>query len=194
MPPGGLPFLRGTEDAQEAELIQALLRKDRKATEEFISRYGDAVYGYLSRRLFPHTDVVEDCFQQVFLDAWESLPAYRAESGLKPWLLGIARHKVQDHYRAKLRFAQWDDRGPIAAEGEALETWVDRKEMHSKVWKILESLPETYRILLIWRYWEEKSAEEMAGQTGKTLKAVERGLARARDQFRRRWQNEVDNG
>jgi RNA polymerase sigma-70 factor (ECF subfamily) len=190
----GPAFLPEAGDAGEAELIDALLRRDRKASEEFISRYSDAVHSYLCRRLLPDEDVVEDCFQQVFLEAWRALPSYRGESGLTSWLLGIARHKVQDHYRDKLRLTQWEEgEEPADSSTDWLEAW-DRRDVHARVGRTLESLPEHYRILLIWRYWEYQSAEEMAQRTGKTVKGVERGLARARDHFRRAWLREVANG
>jgi DNA-directed RNA polymerase specialized sigma24 family protein len=45
-------------------------------------------------------------------------------------------------------------------------------------------------MVLLWRYWERRSAAEMAAATGRTEKAIERLLARARGQFRRRWNRE----
>ena len=54
----------------------------------------------------------------------------------------------------------------------------------------LHSLPETYSTPLLWRYWEHRSAAEMAERTGKTVKAIERLLARARSEFKRRWLDE----
>jgi RNA polymerase sigma-70 factor (ECF subfamily) len=185
-PDRGPSFPQAGQDADEAELVQALLRRDRKASEEFISRYSDAVHSYLCRRLLPDADMVDDCFQQVFLEAWQALSSYRGESGLRPWLLGIARHRVQDHYREMLRLSQWDEEEEPADSGEEwLDAWVDRKAMYSRVTRTLASLPEHYRILLTWRYWEHQTAEEMARQTGKTVKGIERGLARAREHFRR---------
>ncbi len=183
-----------TGDPGEAALVAALLRRDRKATEEFVSRYSDRVYTYIYRRLQPDTDLVEDCFQQVFLEALQAVPSYRGESSLTSWLLGIARHKVQDCFRDKARLVQWDEDDRMPAGDELPEIWMDRREVHARTWKVLDSLPQHYRILLIWRYWERQSAEEMARQLGKTVKAVERGLARAREQFRRQWQDEVQNG
>jgi DNA-directed RNA polymerase specialized sigma24 family protein len=41
--------------------------------------------------------------------------------------------------------------------------------------------------VLLWRYLENRSVREMAQLAGKTEKAIERLLARAREQFRRRW-------
>ena len=52
---------------------------------------------------------------------------------------------------------------------------------------MMRGLPEQYRMALIWRYWEQASAREMALKTGKTEKAIERLLARARAEFRERW-------
>jgi DNA-directed RNA polymerase specialized sigma24 family protein len=49
-------------------------------------------------------------------------------------------------------------------------------------------LPESYSLVLLWRYWEGRSAREMASATGKTEKAVERLLARARTRFRELWE------
>ncbi len=179
--------------AGEAELVRALIRRDRKATEEFVARFSDAVYSYVQRRLFPRTEDVEDCVQQVFLAAWQSLGSYRGESGLKAWLLGIASHKVQDVYRERLRLSQWEDEEEPDSPADLPDEVVCRAEIHEKVWGILHRLPEPYRILLIWRYWEQQSGDQMARQIGKTPKSVERSLSRARECFRQYWVNEVRN-
>jgi RNA polymerase sigma factor (sigma-70 family) len=89
----------------EREFVAAILRKDRKATAEFVARFADPVHSFVRWRLAPSAEAVEDIVQEVFLEAWRSLPRYRGDSGLRTWILGIARHKVQDHYRSALRDA-----------------------------------------------------------------------------------------
>ena len=64
---------------------------------------------------------------------------------------------------------------------------MDRADLEKKVRSILDQLPEAYSLALIWRYWEKRSAREIAEATGKTEKAIERILARARAQFKRKW-------
>jgi RNA polymerase sigma factor (sigma-70 family) len=64
---------------------------------------------------------------------------------------------------------------------------LDRARRHERIQRIVASLPGAYRAVLQWRYWEKRTAREMAEQTGKTEKAIERLLARARQEFRRRW-------
>jgi RNA polymerase sigma factor (sigma-70 family) len=67
---------------------------------------------------------------------------------------------------------------------------MDRANLEGRVRGILEELPEVYGLALLWRYWERRSAKEIAETTGKTEKAVERILARARAQFKRKWNHE----
>src|SRR5688572_21230900 len=89
--------------ATERALVAAVLRKDRKAAGEFVLRYTDTVYAYVSRRLAPRRDLAEDVVQDVFLAAFQQLGTFAGRTSIVNWLLGIARHKVEDFYRALLR-------------------------------------------------------------------------------------------
>ncbi len=176
---------------EDSALVAAVLRKDRKATAEFVARHADAVCGYVRARLAPRHDQVEDLVQEVFLSAWESLGRDRGIGSLQAWVMGIARHKVEDHYRERLRAPESiedGDQGPATpAVGPEVHQFLEEEQIRKKTWQVLASLPEQYRLALIWRYWERASAREMANKTGKTEKAIERLLARARTEFRGRW-------
>jgi RNA polymerase sigma-70 factor (ECF subfamily) len=177
--------------ADDRKLVAAILEKDRKATADFVEKYADHVYLYIRSRLIPRIDLVDDLVQDVFLAAWENLATYRGDSPLGSWLQGIARHKVENYYRASLRAAlPLDDAGEEAAEvamGLDLEELLDRERLQQKAQTILATLPEAYSLVLMWRYWEQCSAQQMAVRTGKSEKAIERLLARAREMFREKW-------
>jgi RNA polymerase sigma-70 factor (ECF subfamily) len=182
-----------TLSAEEQALLEAVLAKDRKATAEFVSRYTDAVYRYVSRRLAPRADLVEDVVQDVFLAALQKLATFSRQSSVVGWLLGIARHKVEDFYRARLREPDpLPDDGDVPSAGSTvtpvLDELIDAARAEEKTRQILERLPVAYSAALQWRYWEQRSIREMAAQTGKTEKAIERLLARARTTFRRLWE------
>jgi RNA polymerase sigma-70 factor, ECF subfamily len=174
-------------------LVTAVLRKDRKATAEFVNTYTDTVYAFVRRRLTPRYDQVDDLVQEVFLAAWENLAAFRGASSLRSWLLGIARHKIEDHYRKLLRAAQpldtelVEELPAVDADTEAI---ADLERMEQRARQVLEELPEHYGAALKWRYWEKSTARQMADATGRSEKGIERLLARARDQFRKRWADE----
>jgi RNA polymerase sigma-70 factor (ECF subfamily) len=175
----------------DVALVTAVLQRDRKATAEFVDTYTDAVYAFIRRRLSPRLDLVEDLVQEVFIAAWENLNSFRGASPLRAWLLGIARHKVEDYYRRLLQSAQPLEPASaeeLPAEDLDMEGIADRDRTERRARQVLEELPERYRVALEWRYWEKRSARQMAKAAGRSEKAIERLLARAREQFRRRWQ------
>jgi RNA polymerase sigma-70 factor (ECF subfamily) len=187
----GEPQAARPQAAEDSALVAAVLRKDRKATAEFVARHADDLYRYLRSRLAPFYDQVDDLVHEVFLAAWENLPSYQGSGPLRAWVMGIARHKVEDYYRARLRAPESiedGDQEPVApASTSDFHQLLEQDELRRNTWRVLASLPEQYRLALIWRYWEESSAREMALKTGKTEKAIERLLARARVEFRERW-------
>ena len=107
---------------------------------------------------------------------------------------GIARHKVEDYYRERLRTIgdlNLDDESlPPPASHPAFEERLDRERRTDKTHRILAKLPEPYGLVLLWRYWERRSTKEMSERTGRTEKAIERLLARARARFRQLWEAE----
>ncbi len=176
--------------ADERRLVAQVLAKDRKATADFVARCADSLYSYIRHRLAPRTEMVEDLMQETLLAAWQSLPNFRGDASLHSWVLGIARHKVEDYYRRRIREAEsndGDDSAPEPAVIPRFEQQLDSTLQQKRVQETLALLPEAYGLALIWRYRESKSIREMAQLTGKTEKAIERLLARARENFRRRW-------
>lgn len=128
--------------------------------------------------------------QEVFLAACHSIGEYRAASSLKAWLLGIARHKVEDYYRAKVRDADLDEVDGNLSAPVTVDSALDGQRRQEKVLLIMDRLPERYRLLLKWKYWDQKRTEDIAAVLDRTPKAIERMLARARQQFRREWETE----
>ncbi len=178
----------------DLELAKAVLQRDRKASAEFVQLYSDPVYRYVRFRLQPRVEAVDDLVQEVFLTAWKSLGRYEGGAPLKQWMLGIARHKVQDHYRQVLKCVSFpDDDEELADSSDGLEVQLGTAQAQARISSILTQLPEDYRTVLLWRYWEKKSAEEIGAEIGRTPKAVERLLARAREQFKEAWQAKGEN-
>jgi RNA polymerase sigma-70 factor (ECF subfamily) len=182
---------RGAHELSDRELVDEVLHKDRKATAELVARHADDVYGYVRRRLGERADLVEDLVQETFLAAWGNLASFQGEAPLRIWLLGIARHKVEDHYRRRLReIEQWaDDDGSVAETVECPDPGEELSchEVGRRAREVLAELPERYSLILKWRYWQERTVRQMAIETGRSEKAVERLLARARTVFKKRW-------
>jgi len=192
-----LPAIAGepvSAETDERELIASVLRNDRKAAAKLVAGHIDAVHGYVRHRLTPLADLVDDVVQDVFLAALNGLPAFAGRSSLRTWLLAIARHKIEDIYRQRLRAPLAIDSSVAEDEppsGETpLDEQIDKARAREKTRRVLEQLPERYALALLWRYWEQRSAREMAGAIGTTEKSVERTLARARARFKELWLKE----
>src|ERR1051326_5325617 len=179
--------------SDDLRLAARVLAKDRKATAEFVGQCADWIFPFVRRRMVPRAELVEDLMQEILFAAWLALPNFRGEASLRSWVLGIARHKVEDYYRKKigeLEIPQDEDTLlEVATETPAFEQKLDLAAQEGRVQKTLALLPEEYALALIWRYRDEKSVREMAHLSGKTEKAMERLLARARATFKKRWSN-----
>jgi RNA polymerase sigma-70 factor, ECF subfamily len=183
----------------ERELIAAVLRKDRKAAASFVAAHIDAVYGYVRQRLSPRTDLVDDVVQEVFLAALNGLATFQGQSSLRTWLFGIARHKVEDVYRQRLRVTAGLDDGEgvgehLLAVMAAPEEQMDIARVRARTRTVLARMPEQYGLMLLWRYWEQRSTKEMAAALATTEKSVERTLSRARARFKELWSKEEPDG
>ena len=193
----GLPetsLTPGAATNPEQELVNAVLQKDRKAAAKFVAAHIDAVYAYARHRLAPRADLVDDVVQEVFLAALNGLASFAGQSSLRGWVLGIARHKIEDVYRQRLRLPQALDDVTAGDEptlsASLLDEHIDAARARAKTRQILAQLPERYGVMLLWRYWEQRSAREMAEAIGTTVKSVERTLARARARFKELWDKE----
>ena len=183
------------ETAGERELVAAVLQRDRKAASRLVAAHIDAVYAYARHRLTPRTDLVDDVVQDVFLAALNGLAGFHGQSSLRTWLIGIARHKIEDVYRQLLRLPETlheaDTAGDQAlVEPRAIDEEIDSSRMRARAREVLARMPERYGILLLWRYWEQRSIREIAAAIGTTEKSIERMLARARTRFKELWLEE----
>jgi RNA polymerase sigma-70 factor (ECF subfamily) len=193
--PRATPVEPVAAETDERELIASVLRKDRKAAARLVAGHIDAVYRYARSRLAPRADLVDDIVQDVFLAALNGLATFQAQSSLRTWLLGIARHKIEDVYRQRLRASLLlDDLNETGEEPPSdampVDERIDRTRARLKARRVLEQMPERYGLMLLWRYWEQRSAREMAAALGSTEKSVERTLARARARFKELWSKE----
>jgi RNA polymerase sigma-70 factor, ECF subfamily len=185
--------------ADERELVAAILRLDRKAAARFVSAHIDAIYSYVRHRLTPRWDLVEDVVQDVFLAALSGLAHFHGRSSLRTWLIGIARHKVEDVYRQLLRHPELEGShdpdeadGPQQPDAIAIDDAIDIARDRARARRILARLPERYGLILLWRYWEQRSTRDIATAITATEKSVERMLARARARFKELWLEDRD--
>jgi RNA polymerase sigma-70 factor, ECF subfamily len=147
--------------------------------------YDDAlpeVYGYLLARCGSRA-LAEDLTAETFLAA---VAAARRQPPPLPstgWLIGIARHKLVDHWRA----AEREQRGLRAVDAEpeqADDPWDERLDA-LLARQVLDRQTGVHRAALTLRYLDGLAVPEVARALGRTVHATEALLGRARAAFRR---------
>jgi RNA polymerase sigma-70 factor (ECF subfamily) len=139
------------------------------------------VYGYLLARC-RRVALAEDLTSETFLAAVAALRANPPDELTTAWLIGIARHKLVDHWRRSER----DERGFRVLVGEHVECvdpWED--ELNALLAKeVLGRLSSPHRAALTLRYLDGLPVPEVAEHLGRTVHATEALLVRARGAFR----------
>ncbi len=125
---------------------------------------------------------------ETFLTAIRNIQAYDSQKGtVYGWLIGIARNKLHDHLRKKNRerdYARSDATAVVNTDLGNPEGNLLQAETQDAVIRALDSLADEERIVLEWKYMELLSVRDMAERLGRTEKAVEAILYRARISFR----------
>jgi RNA polymerase sigma-70 factor (ECF subfamily) len=154
--------------------------------DDFRAFYEDAlprVYGYFLRRCGGSAPVAEDLTQETFLAAVRELRKGRSVEAPIPWVYGIARHKLLDHYRAEER----NQRLRAVAEAELDEFAADWSgdETRERAVAALAGVAAPQRAALVLCYMDGFSVPEVASALGKSTAAVHSLLERGRHSFKR---------
>jgi RNA polymerase sigma-70 factor, ECF subfamily len=176
----------------QSSLITALKRRDRSAWSAAVDCHLHEVYGFVFHLVGGNRAVAEDLNQETWLEALDGVERCDATRGsFRNWLFGIARKRVALHYRRRASAgspASLSDAFEESAELEGVsilpEDVLEQVEQRSVVRAAILVLPDDRRNVLTWKYVEGLSVETIAIRMGRTAKAVESLLSRAREQMR----------
>src|SRR5689334_22544514 len=105
-----------------------------------------AIYGYFLHRCGGRVSVAEELTQETFLAAVVELRHGTRVDRPLPWLYGIARHKLLDHYRRSQRDAE---RSPDDPQDGARETAADDEPARARAVEALGHVAPAQRAALV---------------------------------------------
>jgi RNA polymerase sigma-70 factor (ECF subfamily) len=184
---------RSDEDAEDVRLMRLVSQGDTSAFEELIERHQALVAGTVARMLSSNSDV-EDIAQQVFIRVWKSARRYVPRAKFTTWLLKITRNLVFNELRRTKRHAHVPLQSEPGAEDPPLKDETnlapDASLLESELQRTIEEailqLPETQRMALVLRRYEQLSYEQLAEVIDLSVPAVKSVLFRARSELRSR--------
>lgn len=172
----------------DAELIRAIQGGDRDSLTALYQRYLSGIWRYFHAHLSWNRETAEDLVSETFLTAIRTLSNYDPERGtVYSWLIGIARNELRDYFRRSMQSESFL-RASANNQGNADPATPDQDlvqvETQDAVVRTLDAMEDEERLVLEWKYLESLSVRTIAERLGRTEKAVESILYRARASFR----------
>ncbi len=159
-------------EAEEVrEIIASVLAGERREFSRLVREFGLPVRAFIHSRVQSRADA-EDLAQETFIAAFRGLKTFQPDGSFEAWLIGIARHRVQAHFRstsrrqaAKQRFRE-ECLARIDTELGAVEKdW--KQEQLARLMDCVEQLPERMRKVV-----RAQLREEKGDQTAERLKTT----------------------
>ena len=179
--------------ATDSKLVQQVLQGDERAFRAFFSLYFPRLFRFALYRVGGDADTAEDVAQTTLTKAIDRLETYRGEAALFSWLCTICRHEISAVVKraALVPVVLVEDDSSVRAAFESLidpdgtpESALRSVELARQVKVTLDSLPVDYGDALEWKYIDGLSVVEIGNRLGRSRKAAESLLNRAREAFR----------
>ena len=137
-----------------------------------VRRYQGPLFAYLTNKLEDRFQA-EEAAQESFVRAFQSLKKLRKPESFHSWLLGIAARVAQEQFRSRKRHQR---------DCEVAETMLpdpaDSRDEYP-LDEAIAALPETYRQLILLRYYDGLSCQQIAQRLEMPLGTVTKSLSRA---------------
>jgi RNA polymerase sigma factor (sigma-70 family) len=171
------------------KLVSRAREGDQKAYADLMHRYKDSIY-FMALKMVNNKEDAMDLTVETFAKAFEKLDKYQPEFAFSTWLFRVGTNNCIDFIRKKKLNTtsingMVDDDGderPLQIKADSLnpEEASMKKEQSATLKVLIDSLPQRYRNLIVLRYFDELSYEEIAEQLDLPLGTVKAQLFRAR--------------
>lgn len=151
------------------------------SAEEFTKYYEEhknSIFNYLLYRVAFKKDIAEDLTSEIFLKAFEHFDSYDRARPFKTWIFAIAHNHLVNYYAGRKETLPLNEAIELVKklpEGDDL----DEKMLIANILGLVEKLPTNQRDLIVMRYVNDISNQEIAEILGKEEGAVRTGLSRA---------------
>lgn len=170
--------------AANAEIVAGLHRHDPEMIEQLIELYQHRLFRYLLF-LTGNRDLAQDLFQDTWLRVLERGSQYSGRARFETWMFAIARNLMIDHTRKRSAVSLDEVTDPdrerpleIAADMPSPFDHFQSGEKAARIGQALLSLDPLYREVLVLRFHEEMSLEEIAQVSRAPLSTVKSRLYR----------------
>ena len=175
-----------TGSVEDHNLVRAAVIGDKAAFETLYRRHSRRIFAVLFRLSGGQPARAEDLVQETFIRAWQALPGFRFESAFSTWLhrLAVNTALMQIRSRAGAEDSETDD--TALAYLPSHDTAGDRTRELIDLERVVATLPERARAVLVLHDIEGWKHEEIAIELGMAVGSSKAQLHRARKLLRQR--------
>ncbi|MGA2071332.1 MAG: sigma-70 family RNA polymerase sigma factor [Sedimentisphaerales bacterium] len=188
----------------DGELLDRSATGEEGAFQEIVARYKNGLYAFL-RNFLNRTDLIDDVFQETFLQLFTSKDSFDRERPLRPWLYTIAANKAKDALRKMQRTAtvsigtmsdssemSFDDMlNVLTSEEERPYDDLEKGEIAANVRRVIADMPDNLREILVMAYFNHFSYKQMSDVLRIPIGTVKSRLHTAVGRFAKEWKTVV---
>jgi RNA polymerase sigma factor (sigma-70 family) len=167
------------EQADDGALLEQWRAGDAAAGQMLVRRHMQVLYRFFRTKVDRDVD---ELIQQTWLALLEAKTPFRGESAFRTFLLGFARMKLLERFRAERRANDRFDAGSvsIADLGISPSRWVVDQEEHRLLLQALRRIPFDHQVALELYYFESLDSKQIAAVLGISPNTIRSRLNRAR--------------
>ncbi len=188
----------------DGELLDRSAAGEEGAFREIVNRYKNGLYAFL-RNFLNQTDVIDDVFQETFLQLFTSQQSFDRSRPLRPWLYTIAANKAKDALRKMQRTAAvpigtmtesedmsfGDMLNVLGSEEQRPFEGLEKNETAIDVRRVVSNMPDNLREILILAYFNKFSYKQMSQVLSIPIGTVKSRLHTAVGRFAKEWKAAV---
>jgi RNA polymerase sigma-70 factor (ECF subfamily) len=188
------------KNLSDGELLDRSAAGEEGAFREIVNRYKNGLYAFL-RNFLNKTDIIDDVFQETFIQLFTSRDSFDRSRPLRPWLYTIAANKAKDALRKIQRTAAvpigtmtesedmsfGDMLNILGSEEERPFEDLEKDETAANVRRVIANMPDNLREILILAYFNKFSYKQLSSILSIPIGTVKSRLHTAVGRFAKDW-------
>ncbi|MGN7764253.1 RNA polymerase sigma factor [Paenibacillus sp. 22594] len=168
----------------ELNIIKDIIKGNKEAYAFLVDKYKNKIYGLLLKMGASPEDA-QDITQETFITAYRMLGSHHTDRSFAGWIYTIAIRTLQERYRGQKRLEHQAIPSDLPSTLPNPENEVIYQENKSELNRMVNKLPHNYKFILMLRYTNDLTYEEMEKITGMSSNQIRNGLHRAKKRLQK---------
>ncbi len=146
--------------------------------EELFRTYFNSLC-YFAQKYIPDLDTSKEIVHSIFISVWEKREEFDFEKPAKSYLFTSVYNRCMNYIRDRKKFTDSGSAEIILEKESVNNDHLEAAELESRIWHVIDGLPEKCREVFVLNRFENKKYAEIASQLGISVKTVEAQMSKA---------------